>query len=343
MIQKGSFLSISKCVLIVLLISFFSACGGGYGGGGGNGGGGGGGGNPPGTPTGLAATAGNAQVALNWTGSAGATSYHVKRSTTTGGPYTQIAAPASSSYTDTGLTNGTSYYYVVSALNSYGESSNSSEVSSKPSAPTTAVHVSVDVMADRHYISPFVYGTNFPNNAGYIADSGTTMVRWGGNASTRYNWTNFDTNAAADWYFQNRPWDSSASPPWPVDSVQWVSAVKGAGGYPLMTIGMLPWVAKDGLFSSYSFSVSKYSYTPCKVNPYVSDDGDGTKAPCGGTTTNYITGNDPHDAHVPLLDGPPQGGDPAGSVYRSQWVTALASAFGSPCPVPYFSNGSCHF
>ncbi|MFN2513924.1 MAG: hypothetical protein ABR568_21220, partial [Pyrinomonadaceae bacterium] len=46
---------------------------------------------PPAAPTGLTATAGNAQVALSWTASSGATSYNVKRSTTSGGPYTTIA------------------------------------------------------------------------------------------------------------------------------------------------------------------------------------------------------------------------------------------------------------
>ena len=92
---------------------------------------------PPGVPTGLAATAGNAQVSLTWTASSGASSYHVKRSAASGAE-TQISAPASNSYTDSGLTNGTKYYYVVSAVNSGSESANSSEVSATPVAPVTA-------------------------------------------------------------------------------------------------------------------------------------------------------------------------------------------------------------
>jgi fibronectin type 3 domain-containing protein len=91
----------------------------------------------PSAPAGLAATAGNAQVSLSWTAASGASSYHVKRSITSGAE-TQIAAPTSNSYTDTGLTNGTKYFYVVSAVNSGGESANSSEVSATPSAPLTA-------------------------------------------------------------------------------------------------------------------------------------------------------------------------------------------------------------
>ncbi len=61
-------------------------------------------------------------MALTWSASSGATSYHVKRATVTGGPYTQVSAPTTASYTDSGLTDGTTYYYVVTAVNSAGES-----------------------------------------------------------------------------------------------------------------------------------------------------------------------------------------------------------------------------
>jgi fibronectin type 3 domain-containing protein len=92
---------------------------------------------PPATPTNVTATAGNAQVALNWSASSGATSYDIYRSTTSGGegstPYkTGVTTP---SFTDSGLTNGTTYYYEVSAVNAGGESAVSSEVSATPQAP----------------------------------------------------------------------------------------------------------------------------------------------------------------------------------------------------------------
>ena len=81
-------------------------------------------------PGGLATVAGNNQVALSWTASAGAVSYHVKRATLSGGPYTIIASATTTSYTDTTAVNGTTYYYVVSAVTSGGsESANSSAVS----------------------------------------------------------------------------------------------------------------------------------------------------------------------------------------------------------------------
>ena len=93
-------------------------------------------GSPPPAPTNLAATAGNAQVSLSWTASSGATSYNVKRGTVSGGPYTTVGSPTSTSFTDTGLTNGTTYFYVVTAVNTNGESGNSNEASSTPTAST---------------------------------------------------------------------------------------------------------------------------------------------------------------------------------------------------------------
>jgi len=91
--------------------------------------------NPPGTPTGLAATPGNSQVSLSWSASAGAISYNVKRSTISDGPYTTIASGVTTtSYLNTGLNNGTTYYFVISAVNAIGESANSSQVIATPQA-----------------------------------------------------------------------------------------------------------------------------------------------------------------------------------------------------------------
>ena len=90
---------------------------------------------PPAAPTGLAATAGDSQISLTWNASTGATAYNIQRGDTSGGPYTpiQIGWP-STSYTDPGLTNGTTYYYVVTATNAAGESPASNEASATPFA-----------------------------------------------------------------------------------------------------------------------------------------------------------------------------------------------------------------
>jgi subtilisin family serine protease len=83
----------------------------------------------PEVPTGLIASPGNAQVTLTWTESTGATSYNVKRSTVIFGPYTSTGTSTTVSYTDSTALNGTTYYYVVSAVNEGGESANSTPVS----------------------------------------------------------------------------------------------------------------------------------------------------------------------------------------------------------------------
>jgi fibronectin type 3 domain-containing protein len=97
----------------------------------------------PQPPTGLGATPGNAQVSLSWTASSGATSYNVKRSTVSGGPYTTVGSTGGTTFTNTGLTNGTTYFYVVTAVNASGESGSSAQVSATPQAavpaPPTAV------------------------------------------------------------------------------------------------------------------------------------------------------------------------------------------------------------
>jgi len=88
---------------------------------------------PP-SPAGLAAVAGNAQVALNWSAASSATGYKIKRSLTSGSGYVNIVTNASLTFTNNGLANGTLYYFVVSATNSFGESTNSTEVSARPTS-----------------------------------------------------------------------------------------------------------------------------------------------------------------------------------------------------------------
>jgi hypothetical protein len=90
-------------------------------------------------PTGLTATAGNAQATLSWTASTGATSYNVYRGTTSGGEAgTPVATGVTTtSYTDTGLTNGVTYYYKVAAVSAGGVSAQSSEANTTPFAPPT--------------------------------------------------------------------------------------------------------------------------------------------------------------------------------------------------------------
>jgi hypothetical protein len=72
---------------------------------------------PPAAPTGLTATAsGTGTVNLSWSAVAGATQYNVYRATTSGGPYTLAGSSATTSFSDTGRTCNTAYFYVVRAV-----------------------------------------------------------------------------------------------------------------------------------------------------------------------------------------------------------------------------------
>ena len=78
-------------------------------------------------PTGIVADPGNGPVTFRWSVDNGATNYFLKRGTTTGGPYATVATNWNSRiFTNTGLVNGTLYYYAVSGTNDFGESANSS-------------------------------------------------------------------------------------------------------------------------------------------------------------------------------------------------------------------------
>ena len=94
----------------------------------------------PGAPSNLQATAGDSRVDLTWTapttGSA-PTSYTIQRSTTSGAE-TTVGSTSGTSYPDTGLANGTTYYYRVLAVNSAGSSAASNEVSATPTGPPPA-------------------------------------------------------------------------------------------------------------------------------------------------------------------------------------------------------------
>ena len=99
----------------------------------------------PSAPTSLTATAGSGQVSLNWTASPGASSYNIYRGTSSGGESSTAVATGvtGTSYNNTGLTNGTKYYYKITASNGSGTSGYSSEASATPAAVTgTSYYVS---------------------------------------------------------------------------------------------------------------------------------------------------------------------------------------------------------
>jgi len=197
---------------------------------------------PPAVPTGLQATAGNAQVNLTWNASAGATNYHLKRSTTAGSGYTQIGAPATANFADSGLANGTTYYYVVTAVNTAGESGNSNQASATPINAAVDVTITIDP-AKTKPISPYIYGINF-----YSGNPGVspllTFDRAGGNRWTAYNWETNASNAGSDYIYNNDSYLSGSNVP--AEAVRsFIAADQGQGLASLVTVQLQGLVSAD--------------------------------------------------------------------------------------------------
>jgi len=217
-----------------------------------------------------------------------------------------------------------------------GHDSNSPSTNTPTRRSGTAVTITIDALGNRHAISPYVYGFAYPNSAADITATGATEVRWGGDATSTYNWQLETYNSAADYYFEdyaaegfNDGSDSS--------STQFITDVLNAGANPLMTMVMLPWVAQTPETSTtqggtdnyhWSYSVATYG-AQCSVDPYNTDAGDGLETDCSTpVTTNAVTA-----AYYPVLDDNSLTCPGTTCVYRNTWAAALAAAFGS---APHF-------
>jgi len=198
---------------------------------------------------------------------------------------------------------------------------------------STGVAVNINTLANRHLISPYIYGINSTTKSD-ITNLSPSLVRFGGNEASDYNWKLFTYNAGGDWFFE----DFSLGG---VDSVALTQYTVDSGSHMLTTMPTLGWVAKESENSSnrnWSYSVAAYG-AQCKTDPNNPDAGNGQKPDCKTPiTTNASTG-----AYYPLVD---TAGDctTGNCLYRSEWAGALASAFGSgTCNVPYTQITSCHF
>ena len=181
-----------------------------------------------------------------------------------------------------------------------------------PLPPGAGPALQIDAAAGRHAISPYIYGMNFADED--LADELQLPVRrWGGNATTRYNWQNDTGNRARDWYFENIPNDNANPGALPDGSAsdQFVEQDRRTGTKTLMTIPMIGWTPKQRA-RACGFSVSKYG-SQQSVDPWSTDCGNGVR-----TNGSDITGNDPNDTSTAIT--------PA---FIQSWMNHLIGRYGN--------------
>ncbi len=161
----------------------------------------------------------------------------------------------------------------------------------------------IDVDDQRGAISDGIYGLNFAEQD-FAAEIGLAVNRWGGNSTTRYNWTIDTTNLASDFYYENMFQAIGQT------SDEFVTRNVASQTDSMVTIGMLGYVAKSqDLVGSYS--VAKYG-AQTDVNMYRPDHGNGI------LLNGDRVQNDPLDTGLPVDED-----------FATEWVEHFVSTFGT--------------
>ena len=178
--------------------------------------------------------------------------------------------------------------------------------------------LSVDAGNVTHAINPYIYGMNaWGLDPAAEKAAGLSINRWGGNATSRYNYQLDVTSSASDWYFENQYGLAGGSQSNSSFNAQ-VTADIAVGARTMGTVPVNGWVAKDG--TSCSFPVATYP------NQQKIDSGRGCgngvypQGVNGCTNSNgcSITGNKATDTSVAV-----------DATWTGNWVKALVNKFGT--------------
>ena len=173
------------------------------------------------------------------------------------------------------------------------------------------VAIQIDAQANRHAISPLIYGVAFASSS-QLLELNAPIHRSGGNGTTTYNWQNNAWNHAADWYFESIAESSSAAGG---DGDDFITTSKNGGAQAMLTIPIIGWVAKlgPGRASLASYNTNKYG-PQTDTDPWFPAAGNGVSLATGLD----ITTNDPTDANVP-----------ADTNFQAGWVRHLTNTWHS--------------
>jgi hypothetical protein len=175
----------------------------------------------------------------------------------------------------------------------------------------TVTTINIDAAADRHRISPQVYGVNFASTA-QLLDLNVQLNRSGGNTTTRYNWQQNAANHAHDWYCESLEHGPEVAGE---ETDTFIQGTHDGGAQPMVTIPMIGWVAKMGPNRQRlsSFSIAKYGAQQDADWQWFADAGNGVR-----TNGTPIANNDPNDAST-LVD----------SSFMAGWVQHLKTTWGT--------------
>ncbi|HEX4952411.1 MAG TPA: M14 family zinc carboxypeptidase [Thermoanaerobaculia bacterium] len=230
---------------------------------------------PPGAPSNLTATPGDAQVGLTWTAASGATGTSVHRGTATGGPYTTIATNlAGTAFVDTGLTNGTTYFYVVTGTNAAGEGPNSNEASATPVVLSTVVTFT-SIAAQDGWVLESGETTNVGGSISSTASTTSALRLGDSNQDRQYkSVVSFDTSSIPDGAtilsatLRLRRGTSSGTNPFTTHGTCWVDVQNGSGfsGSTALQTGDFQAAATAAQAASLSDATSNGSWSEGSLN-----------------------------------------------------------------------------
>lgn len=199
---------------------------------------------------------------------------------------------------------------VTATSNQNASVSGSATLTLQPPATASGPTLTVDTSNQTHVINPFIYGMNaFSQSVDTGKAARITVDRWGGDATSRYNYKLDVSSAASDWYFENGKGATGLQDTGSFN--QQVSSDIAIGAKTIGTVPVLGWVAKDS--TSCSFPVSLYP-NQNSVDPYSKQCGDGLTP-----DKKAITGIDPKLTSI-AIDGP---------TWAGEWVKYLVSKFGA--------------